>query len=161
MKNGTVEDKATNLTWQKADNGKAINWEQALSYCENLNLAGRADWRLPSIKELQSIVDYTRSPKTSDSAAIAPIFSITEMESYFWSSTTHLDGPKPSRAAYIAFGRAMGYFAPPNSNASKRFLDVHGAGAQRSDPKSGNPERYKDGHGPKGMTSGSTTTSVA
>jgi hypothetical protein len=35
---------------------------------------GRDDWRLPSVKELQSLVDYTRSPDTGQSAAIDPLF---------------------------------------------------------------------------------------
>ncbi|QJB55869.1 DUF1566 domain-containing protein [Pseudodesulfovibrio sp. zrk46] len=146
----TVMDKATGLTWQKRDSGTPMNWESALSYCDNLNLGGHKDWRLPNAKELQSIVDYTRSPQTSRSAAIDPKFMVSDPESYFWTSTTHLDGPKPDRAVYVAFGRAMGYFAPPRSNASKRFLDVHGAGAQRSDPKSGDPSRFSQGHGPQG-----------
>jgi hypothetical protein len=147
---GTVIDRATGLFWQHADDGKTRNWGEALAYCENLNLGGRADWRLPSAKELQSIVEYSRSPKTSNSAALDPVFSVSDMESYFWTSTTHLDGPKPSHAVYIAFGRAMGYFSPPNSGQSKALIDVHGAGAQRSDPKSGDPGRYPQGHGPQG-----------
>lgn len=147
---GTVTDAATGLIWQQRDSGTALNWEQALSYCENLDFAGRDDWRLPSAKELQSIVDYKRSPTATDSAAIDPVFYITQTESYFWTSTTHLDGPKPSHAVYVAFGRAMGYFAPPRSSTAKRFMDVHGAGAQRSDPKSGDPSRYPQGHGPQG-----------
>lgn len=147
---GTIADKATGLTWQQADSKKAMNWQDALGYCENLNLGGRTDWRLPSVKELQSIVDYTRSPQTSNSAAIAPLFAVTKAESYFWSSTTHMDGPKPIRAAYVAFGRAMGYFSAPQGGNSKRFMDVHGAGAQRSDPKSGDPNQYMGGHGPQG-----------
>ncbi len=147
---GTIMDTATGLTWQQADSKKTYDWEQALSYCENLKLGGRSDWRLPSAKELQSIVDYKRSPTKTNSAAIDPKFSMTKIESYFWTSTTHLDGPKPSHAVYVAFGRAMGYFAPPRSNTAKRFLDVHGAGAQRSDPKSGDPSRWAGGHGPQG-----------
>ena len=59
---GTVTDYATGLTWQQKDSGDGMYWEDALSYCENLELAGRDDWRLPSAKELQSILDYTRSP---------------------------------------------------------------------------------------------------
>lgn len=146
---GTITDRATGLTWQQKDSGKTYNWSEALEYCDNLNLAGRSDWRLPNAKELESIVDYTRSPTKTDSAAIDPIFQTSEVESYFWSSTTHMDGPRHTKAAYVAFGRAMGYFAPPRSSA-KRFLDVHGAGAQRSDPKSGDPGRYPQGHGPQG-----------
>ncbi|QGY39395.1 DUF1566 domain-containing protein [Pseudodesulfovibrio cashew] len=147
---GTVSDRATGLTWQRKDSGGTKNWRQALAYCENLELGGRTDWRLPNAKELQSIVDYTRSPPATGSAAIDPIFAVTEPESYFWTSTTHLSGPRPDRAVYVAFGRAMGYFAPPGSSAAKLFLDVHGAGAQRSDPKSGNPARFPQGHGPQG-----------
>lgn len=148
--NGTVADMATGLVWQQKDSGKGMNWESALAYCENLNLAGQSDWRLPSAKELQSIVDYTRSPKTTGSAAIDPKFFTTSIEGWYWASTTHMDGPQPNNAVYVAFGRAMGYFSPPRSNQSKQYLDVHGAGAQRSDPKSGSPSRYAGGHGPQG-----------
>lgn len=146
---GTIEDKATGLIWQQQDSGRKLNWKQALSYCENLTAGGRNDWRLPNIKELQSIVDYSRSPDTTDSAAIDPVFEVTEIESYYYSSTTHLDGPTPKQAAYVAFGRALGYFSAPG-RSNKKWMDVHGAGAQRSDPKLGNPDAFPDGHGPQG-----------
>jgi len=45
-------------------------------------------------------------------------------------------------AVYVAFGRAMGYMGG--------WVDAHGAGAQRSDPKSGNPEDFPYGRGPQG-----------
>jgi hypothetical protein len=44
--------------------------------------------------------------------------------------------------AYVSFGKALGYM---NS-----WVDVHGAGAQRSDPKSGDISQYAQGHGPQG-----------
>ena len=148
---GTVTDRATGLVWQQADSGQTHNWKDALGYCEDLTQAGKNDWRLPNAKELQSIVDYSRSPTTTGSAAIDPIFRVTNKESYYWTGTTHLSGPAAGQgAAYVAFGRAMGYFAPPRSNQQKRFMDVHGAGAQRSDPKSGNPAKYPQGFGPQG-----------
>gem|GEM_PF-2933907 len=51
---------------------------------------------------------------------------------WYWTSTTHLNySPSPGRyAVYICFGRALGYF-------NGVWQDVHGAGSQRSDPKSG------------------------
>ena len=48
----------------------ALNWEEALEWAESLEYAGYSDWRLPNAKELQNIVDYTRSPSTSETAAI-------------------------------------------------------------------------------------------
>ena len=61
--NGTISDNATGLMWMQNDNAQAISWENALSFAENFESAGFSDWRLPTSKELQSIVDYSRSPK--------------------------------------------------------------------------------------------------
>ncbi len=143
QQDGTILDLASGLVWQQADSGTPLNWEGALDYCENLSLGGREDWRLPNAKELQSIVDYSRSPQTSGTAAIDPLFYVSELESWYWTSTTHLD-TSPSNAVYIAFGQAFGL---PNGN----LIDVHGAGAQRSDPKSGTPEDYSGGRGTEGQ----------
>lgn len=150
---GTISDLATGLMWQKADDGVARDWEEALSYAENLTLGGHSDWRLPNIKELQSIVDYTRCPSVTNSPAIDPIFETTSIVDpdgvlgqypYFWSGTTHLDGANQNTAAaYIAFGEAQG-------KMNGVLMDVHGAGAQRSDPKSGNINDYPQYRGPQG-----------
>jgi hypothetical protein len=149
--NGTITDNATGLTWTQADSGAGMNWESALAYCEGSTAAGSDDWRLPSAKELQSIVDYSRSPDTTNSAAIDPIFSVTPITNeggqadypFYWSSTTHADSSGGSSyAAYVSFGRALGYM--------NNWVDVHGAGAQRSDPKTGSAAEYPQGHGPQG-----------
>jgi len=149
---GTVSDLATGLMWQKSDSKKGLDWRSALHYSENLRLAHHDDWRLPSAKELQSIVDYTRSPQVTDSAAINPVFEISGITDprgsrnypYFWTATTHLDGPQPGKhAVYIAFGEALGMMRDT-------IMDVHGAGAQRSDPKSGNVTDYPQYFGPQG-----------
>jgi len=57
-----------------------MNWQEALAYAEGLTLPSHNDWRLPSAKELQSIVDYTRSPDTTESAAIDPLFKATQIK---------------------------------------------------------------------------------
>jgi len=155
-KDGTVSDVATGLMWARADSGRAMDWQRALAYCEGLELAGHRDWRLPNAKELQSIVDYTRAPDSRDPArrgpAIDPLFRVTDGESWFWTSTTHLDGRiLGQRAVYIAFGRATGIM-PDRRTGRRRVINVHGAGAQRSDPKSGDPNapRWAGGFGPQG-----------
>ncbi|MEI6753398.1 MAG: DUF1566 domain-containing protein [Paludibacter sp.] len=152
--NGTISDAATGLMWMQDDSGKGMNWQDALSYAENKDFAGYTDWRLPDTKELESIVDYTRSPKTTNSAAINPLFNCTKITNeagkddypFYWSSTTHASMMGGGRAAaYISFGRAMGYMTEFGG-----WSDVHGAGAQRSDPKIGKASDYPTGHGPQG-----------
>lgn len=82
--NGTVTDTATGLMWQKATAPGTYTWEGALSYCQNLNLAGHSDWRLPDRNELQSLVDYTRYNPSID-----PLLAADTVSSGYWSSTTH------------------------------------------------------------------------
>ncbi|MFI3331504.1 MAG: DUF1566 domain-containing protein [Rikenellaceae bacterium] len=138
-KNGTISDSATGLMWSKDDNGKGVEWAQALSYAESSTLAGYSDWRLPNVKELQSIVDYTRAPsKTKTEAAIDPIFNCTGTINeakdpdfgYYWSSTSACfrKGKPFYFAWYVAFGKAV----------NNKGVDFHGAGAVRFDSKSNN-----------------------
>ena len=147
---GTITDNATGLMWMQSGSEDTYNWEEALSYAEGMDFAGYDDWRLPTIKELQSIIDYTKSPDTSNSPAIDELFTLTSFMNegneldwgYYWSGTTHNSYRDASNAAYVSFGRALGYM--------NNWIDVHGAGAQRSDPKTGNPDDYPTGFGPQG-----------
>lgn len=159
---GTVTDLATGLMWQQADSMAGMNWEEALAYAENLYLAGYDDWRLPNAKELQAIVDYSRSPATHGTAAIDPVFSSTAIVAesgatdypFYWTGTTHVNSNNfGDWAVYICFGTAYGYMEMPPLSGNYQLLDVHGAGSQRSDPKAGNMADYVDasgGHGPQG-----------
>jgi hypothetical protein len=151
---GTITDHATGLMWAQHDAGTNLNWQDALAWVEQKNdegYLGYGDWRLPNAKELQSIVDYTRSPDTTGTAAIDPLFNASPITNEadqldyaaYWSSTTHLNMVNGANAAYVAFGRAMGCM-------NGEWIDVHGAGAQRSDPKSGDPADWPTGHGPQG-----------
>ncbi len=157
---GTVTDLSTGLMWQQGDSGAGLNWEQALAYAENLDLAGYGDWRPPNAKELQSIIDYTRSPSTSSSAAIDSVFNTTSIIDegggtnypFYWTDTTHANWvATPGQwGAYMAFGEALGWMEQPPGSGNYVLLDVHGAGAQRSDPKQGNPADWPNGNGPQG-----------
>ena len=172
---GTVADRATGITWSTADSGKGMNWEAALAWVQARNAEkhlGHDDWRLPNAKELQSIVDYSRSPNTTRSAAIDPVFTCTPIKNetgqadygFYWTGTTHAGGMGGSAAVYVAFGRASGWMnrsgpkgpawggKGPDASApgDYHFEDVHGAGAQRSDPKTGNAADFPHGRGPQG-----------
>jgi hypothetical protein len=95
---GTVTDNCTRLTWQKDtadtngdgqtpdDGSDALPWCSALAYCESLSFAGHDDWRLPNLRELESIVDYGRYKP-----AIDPVFGA--LSSWYWSSTSIAGDP--------------------------------------------------------------------
>ena len=163
---GTVIDRATGLEWMRADSGhlKAgpkgdgrLTWQEALAWAEELTYAGHDDWRLPSAKELQSLVDYTRSPDTMQSAAIDPVFRVTPIRNeggrpdfpWYWTGTTHASPRGGSTAVYVAFGRSLGWMRDRRTG-EYALLDVHGAGSQRSDPKAGDASWYPHGRGPQG-----------
>lgn len=50
-------DPATKLMWAGRDNGRDIQLRRARDYCRDLRLEGYADWRLPTIEELEAISD--------------------------------------------------------------------------------------------------------
>jgi len=152
---GTVTDLSTNLMWHTSDSAEGMNWEDALNYCESSTTAKFVDWRLPNAKELQYVVDYSRSPDATSSPALDPIFETTEITNeanqddypFFWTGTTHIRSDESgSNAVYVSFGRALGFM-------NDKWIDVHGAGAQRSDPKAGNISDYPSYFGPQGDVS--------
>ncbi len=144
----TVTDKATGLMWAKVDSQKGMDWASALAYAEQSELAGYTDWRLPNVKELQSIVDYSRAPNASDTSregpAIDPIFQCSDFINakgvkdypYFWSSTSarFRKGSDFFYAWYVAFGRAV----------NGQGEDSHGAGGIRFDTKHKNGPAGED-----------------
>lgn len=80
---GTITDNLTQLIWQKVPNTSALTWEQALTYAKGLPLAGASDWRLPNIKELQSLTNQL----AVNPAVFAPYFNYLGTH-FYWSSTT-------------------------------------------------------------------------
>lgn len=135
--NQTVTDSSAGLMWQKED-FSSTDHDNAVSSCESAVTAGYSDWRLPNVKELQSILDYTRSPDKTSSAAIDSKFTAASFTNekgvtdyaYYWASTTHAENDGNGRlGTYVSFGRALGYMN------GTTMMDVHGAGAQRSNYK--------------------------
>lgn len=84
LSRGLVRDNSTGLIWTRcslSENNipiydfnckgirKKFTWSEAINACENLNYEGRSDWRLPNIKELQSIVYYHHYSVDADKLA--------------------------------------------------------------------------------------------
>lgn len=74
----TVVDRNTQLTWQRSAFEQPLPWESAIDHCAGLEHG----WRLPSMKELQTIVDETRQRPAADPA----VFPSPELASY-WTAT--------------------------------------------------------------------------
>lgn len=101
---GTVTDNLTGLIWLKNANCEGTkNWADALTFCNSLadgscgltdgSVAG--DWRLPNIKELQSLIHHgVYDPALPDTAGTGKWtdgdpFSGVQF-GYYWSSTTYV-----------------------------------------------------------------------
>lgn len=90
--NGTIKDNYTGLIWEKLQSASTYSWDQALEYAKSLRLDGKSDWRLPNIKELQSLNDMTIS-KPSLNKTYFP----NALNGSYWSSTTLLS-QQPTKA---------------------------------------------------------------
>ena len=94
----TVTDNITGLTWSQKtidtnddgfiDAADAVDWEEGLNWCENLSLAGHDDWRLPTIKELKSIVK-----DDADNPAVNTVYFPDTLVSQYWTSTSVYHSP--------------------------------------------------------------------
>jgi hypothetical protein len=100
--NGTVTDNNTRLMWQRLNDGSKYNWYRASgtynatsnpssqNVCGAMNLGGHTDWRLPTKKELMSIVDYS---VPYPGPTIMSAFFPNTVSSGYWSSTTFASSP--------------------------------------------------------------------
>lgn len=91
--NGTVTDTVTRLVWKRCSEGlsgnscetgtaAAFTWPEALSAAASSTFASNSDWRLPTVQELDSIIEY----KCTMPAINADIFPATRISNY-WSVT--------------------------------------------------------------------------
>jgi hypothetical protein len=98
--NGTVTDNVTSLVWQKTTTADAYNWSVAAAYCASLSLAGETDWRVPSLIELVSLVDYGQSYPAINVTA----FPGTTSDAHYWSSSPSVDSPGNAWLVHFAYG---------------------------------------------------------
>lgn len=92
----TITDNLTQLIWQKVPNTSALTWENALTYAEGLSLANESDWRLPNIKELQSL----NNELATNPSVFFPFFSSLGTKKYWSSTTLRPNNNNPSSAWY-------------------------------------------------------------
>jgi hypothetical protein len=96
---GTVKDNYTGLVWQKHQASALMSWEEALVHSEGLVLAGFDDWRMPNIKEIQSLNDAALC-KPSFNRSFFPDIS----SGVYWSSTTLVNAPAKAWTINVDYG---------------------------------------------------------
>ena len=112
----TITDQATGLMWTKHDSAAPMNWLDALAHAENLQLAGHGDWRLPNVKELQSLIHYgVHDPALPDTSGMGQwsegdpftgvLCAVTGCAfGRYWSSTTTAGSPASGMFVYLGGG---------------------------------------------------------
>src|SRR6266704_106782 len=95
---GTITDHATGLMWQKDDDGEERNWHEANAYCDSLSLAGFNDWRLPTLREFESLKETAKPAGLKVNT-----FYNLKTNADYWTASP---GPQ-SNVAYIADGTTM------------------------------------------------------
>jgi len=109
-----VRDNVTKLVWQRnlpllypgcsaargddLPNAELCTWQQARDYCDKLVLDASNNWRLPTVIELQSILNYTRSP-----AIDTTLFGGVE-KTFLWTSPLSVSGSESVWVVGIAGG---------------------------------------------------------
>jgi len=95
-----VTDNLTGLMWARNANlpNGTRTWYQAVDDCNNLNLCGYTDWRLPSVNELESLIN--REEANSATWLNTQGFINVQANSY-WSSTTYASSPNVAWVIYM------------------------------------------------------------
>jgi len=109
--NGTVTDRATDLQWKRCAEGQTWSggtctgtaaghtWQGALQLAEGASYAGKTDWRLPNLKELDSIVEEACYAPAIDLA----VFPGTPSDG-FWSSSPFASSPDFAWVVSFSYG---------------------------------------------------------
>lgn len=119
---GTATDKQTGLTWMRCSIGQtwqaggckgspsAHNWQQALNLAKAHAFAGKNDWRLPSIKELSSILELS-----CVSPAINTVLFPNTVLSVYWTSSPYADDVNGAWGLHFSSGHSGNSYKGNNS----------------------------------------------
>ena len=90
-------DPQTGLEWQMDSPGR-MTWNEAMAYADGLSLNGRDDWRLPTCREIESLLD--RSVYRPVMRTEVPFWDTRS----YWTATTF--GPNKNSAWLVMFDGA-------------------------------------------------------
>jgi hypothetical protein len=101
-----VTDLRTGLVWQQAPSPMQLDWNAAVTYCRGLSIGGMSGFRLPTLKELMTLVDPTRVKPAIDVKAFP-----NTPQAWFWTASNRA----AVGIASVSFETGgSGYFAATN-----------------------------------------------
>lgn len=112
VEGGVVTDTKTGLQWEAEHHGM-MTWDEALEYAKSLRLGGYDDWRLPTIEELLTLVDFSKTNPTSAFPGMP--------REWFWSSSSY-SGSSSSNAWGVAFDYGDVDAGVKSNNANVRCI---------------------------------------
>ncbi len=166
---GTITDTDTGLMWTQVP-APAMTWAAALAYAENLVFAGYSDWRLPNIKELQTLTDYTLTSATTANNAQASVNRVlfptaTTPATAYWSATALRANGAPVSAWLLELGVATNIPAangPPRGAQGiisyERMTSTYPVFAVRSAPRTAPPVITEQPRAFQTLASGASVT---
>ncbi len=93
----TATDSLTGRIWQQGSSSESVDYVGAKAYCESLVLGGfSSGWRLPTARELQSIVDESSGPP------LIEVEVFTAVSQHYWASTPSV-ASDPNKAWVVSF----------------------------------------------------------
>ena len=117
---------------------KKLNWQDAVDFCRNLEFAGHLDWRLPSRKELESLIDETQFNLALPESH--PFLNVRS--SYYWSGSTYAYNTDYAWDVSMYYGSVSGsskadvyYVWPVRAGQLDTFGDLIISGRQEGQPR--------------------------
>jgi hypothetical protein len=97
-----VLDKETGLVWEKSPETAIVPWSGAIFSCMDKTVGGRKGWRLPSVHELQSLVDPSVEAPGPTLPSIHPFLNV--QSSHYWSASTRAEYPTGAWTVFFGSG---------------------------------------------------------
>lgn len=91
------------MQWQNTHENKDLrkNWNGAKKYCNNLVLEGYDDWKLPTIEQLQTLVDLKKY-RPSIKEGITEVSVLT----FYWAQTSFVEDEKKAWHIFYKYGES-------------------------------------------------------
>lgn len=84
-----VLDRETGLVWQQSPSTSTFDWNTAQEHCDSLIVGNRMGWRLPTVRELASLVDPSVPLYGLSLQSGHPFSNNVDRLQAYWSATTY------------------------------------------------------------------------